>query len=109
MNTSITKKDLHPREVSVIRYISLGYSTVEIATLLDLKPPTVDTYRTSAMKALGVSKAALVTRMALLLKISNLKDSLTAEEQKKLSSAPPVPSKKKAKTVKKKTKKAKKK
>lgn len=76
--------DLTPREVEIVRLISLGCSNVEIAKLLGVAVPTVDTHRTNAMEKLGVRKMALLTRMAIKLRISGTKDTLTPAEKRKL-------------------------
>lgn len=74
---------LTPREKEVVRLASLGCSRVDIAKILKLAPSTVDAHKARAMSKLGTDKVALLTRLALKLKITDLKDKLTAAEQKK--------------------------
>ncbi|WP_252851446.1 response regulator transcription factor [Aeoliella straminimaris] len=77
------KHDLTPREVEVVRLISLGCTTAEAGKILGVSTPTADTHRTNAMNKLGVAKMALVTRWAIKLGIAKLNDSLTLAEKRK--------------------------
>lgn len=74
---------LTPREMEVVRLASLGCSRQDIGRILDLAPSTIDAHKARAMAKLGTDKAALLTRLALKLKITDLKDKLTPAEQRK--------------------------
>lgn len=78
-------RDLTPRHREVVRLLSLGCSVPEIAAVLDIAPNTVDNHRNEAMYRLGVSKAALVTRVAIKHRISRIDDQLTRGEKRKLA------------------------
>jgi DNA-binding NarL/FixJ family response regulator len=56
---------LSPREQQVLRLISSGKTSKEIAVLLDLSEQTVRSYRKTLMKKLGVNNVAGLTHMAL--------------------------------------------
>jgi DNA-binding NarL/FixJ family response regulator len=75
---------LSTRETQVVRLLSLGCSNHEAAAILGLAASTVDSFRSSAMAKLGVSKAATLTRVAILTGISGLHDQLTAAEKRRL-------------------------
>lgn len=75
--------DLTPRETEVVRLLSLGCSTAEAAKIMGVATPTADTHRTNAMRKLGVAKTALLTRWAIKLRISGMKDTLTTAEKRK--------------------------
>jgi DNA-binding CsgD family transcriptional regulator len=77
------KHDLTPRQTEIVRLISLGCSTTEIAKILGVAAPTVDTHRTAAMAKAGVAKVALLTRWALANRVSTMKDTLTPAEKRK--------------------------
>ena len=79
----MAKHDLTPRQVEVVRLISLGCTTEEAAAILKLAPSTVDNHKSRAMMLLGTDKAALLTRLALKYRISSLNDKLTAAEKRK--------------------------
>ena len=79
------KHGLTPRQVEVVRLISLGCTAGEVAKILGLSPSTIDNHKTHAMEALGTGKVALLTRLALKHKITSLKDKLTASEKRKSS------------------------
>ncbi|MBN2476401.1 MAG: response regulator transcription factor [Pirellulales bacterium] len=74
---------LTPREKEVVRLISLGCTVKEAADILKLAPSTVDNHKTRAMAKLGTDKTALVTRMAIKLRLSSLKDQLTPTEKRR--------------------------
>jgi len=78
-------RDLTPRHREVVRLISLGCSVPEAAAILDIEPSTVDNHRQAAMRTLGVSKAALLTRVAIQHRISPLSDQLTRSEKRKMA------------------------
>jgi DNA-binding CsgD family transcriptional regulator len=75
--------ELTKRDREVVRLISLGCSTEETARILGVTAPTVDTHRTNAMRKLGVSKVALVTRFALKLRLTKMNDTLTPAEKRR--------------------------
>lgn len=74
---------LTPRQLEVVRLVSLGCIVEEIANILDLAVSTVDNHKAAAMKTLGTDKATLLTRIAIKHKISPLDDRLTAAEKRK--------------------------
>ena len=74
---------LTPREKEVVRLMSLGCTVIETAKILKVATSTVDNHKTSAMQKLGVNKATLLTRLALKLRITSMKDKLTAAEKRK--------------------------
>ena len=75
--------ELTPREKEVVRLASLGCTVGEAAKILKLAPSTVDNHKARAMGKLGTDKAALLTRLALKLKITNMNDKLTTAEKRK--------------------------
>ncbi len=77
--------DLTPRHREVVRLVSLGCTLTEIAAILGLEPNTVDNHRQAAMRTLGATKAATLTRIAIKHRISTLKDRLTRSEKRKLA------------------------
>ena len=56
---------LSPRELQVMRMVTEGHTSKEIATLLNLGLQTVRSYRKTLMRKLGVSNAASLTQLAL--------------------------------------------
>jgi DNA-binding CsgD family transcriptional regulator len=74
---------LTPREKEVIRLVSLGCTVKEAAAILKLSPSTVDNHKWRAMAKLGTDKLALVTRLAIRLRISKLNDQLTRTEKRR--------------------------
>ncbi len=74
--------NLTKRHREVIRLLSLGCTVNEAAKVLKLSPSTVDNHKTTAMARLGTDKLALLTRLALRLRITNLKDKLTVREKR---------------------------
>lgn len=74
--------NLTKRHREVIRLLSLGCTVNEAAKILKLSPSTVDNHKTTAMGRLGVDKLALLTRIAIKLKITNLKDKLSLREKR---------------------------
>lgn len=75
--------ELTPREKEVVRLASLGCTVHESARILKLAPSTVDNHKARAMAKLGTDKAALLTRLAIKLKITNQNDQLTAAEKRR--------------------------
>lgn len=76
-------KTLTPRHREIMRLISLGCTTPEIAEILGLQPSTVDNHRARLMARLGVDNMATLTRVAVLYKISSLTDKLTRTESRR--------------------------
>ncbi len=76
---------LSPRQVEIVRLTSLGCTSHEIAKILGMSRWTVENHQFQAKERLGISKAALLTRIAIEYKVSPLTDKLSAAEQKKLS------------------------
>jgi len=74
---------LTERETEVVRLVSLGCTVKEAAAILKLAPSTVDNHKARAMAKLGTDKIALVTRLALKMRISNMKDKLTPAEKRR--------------------------
>ncbi len=74
---------LTPREKEIVRLASLGCTVHESAKILKLAPSTIDNHKARAMGKLGTDKAALLTRLALKLKVTTMTDKLTPAEQKK--------------------------
>lgn len=76
-------KTLTPRHREIMRLISLGCTTPEIARILGLQPSTVDNHRARLMSRLGVDNMATLTRVAIIFKISTLTDKLTRTESRR--------------------------
>jgi two-component system response regulator NreC len=57
--------DLSPRETEVLRLISLGHTSVEIARQLHLSPRTVETHRAHIHRKLGLATRAQLVGYAL--------------------------------------------
>ena len=74
---------LSTRETEVVRLVSLGCTVEEAARILKLAANTVDNHKTRAMAKLGTDKAALLTRIALKLRITSMKDKLTTAEKRR--------------------------
>ncbi len=74
---------LTPREKEVVRLASLGCTVHESARILKLAPSTIDNHKARAMSKLGTDKTALLTRLALTLKVTNMNDKLTPAEKRK--------------------------
>jgi DNA-binding CsgD family transcriptional regulator len=75
---------LSPRQRQIVRLTSLGCTSHEIAAILGMSRWTVENHQFQAKERLGVSKAALLTRVAIKYKVSPLNDELTKSEQRKL-------------------------
>jgi len=75
---------LSPRQRQIVRLTSLGCTSHEIAAILGMSRWTVENHQFQAKERLGVSKAALLTRVAIKYKISPLNDQLSRAEQRKL-------------------------
>ena len=76
---------LSPRQRQIVRLTSLGCTSHEIATILSMSRWTVENHQFQAKERLGVSKAAVLTRVAIKHKISPLDDKLSAAEERKLA------------------------
>jgi DNA-binding NarL/FixJ family response regulator len=74
---------LTKRHRQVVRLLSLGCTVSEAAAILKLAPSTVDNHKTEAMARLGTNKLALLTRMALKMRITTMKDKLTPAEKRR--------------------------
>lgn len=74
---------LTAREKEVVRLLSLGCSVNQAAAVLRLAPSTVDNHKTRAMAKLGTDKLALVTRLAVKMRISSMRDKLTLTEKRR--------------------------
>ena len=78
-----TPAKLTDREKQVVRLISLGCTMEEAGAILGLSPSTIDNHKTRVMAKLGTNKITLLTRLALKMRISTLKDTLTTAEKRK--------------------------
>ena len=78
-----TKTRLTPRQTEVVRLVSLGCTTQEVAAILNIAVSTADNHKATAMKMLGTDKSTLVTRLAIKNKITSIDDRLTASEKRK--------------------------
>jgi DNA-binding NarL/FixJ family response regulator len=67
----------------VVRLLSLGCTVGEAAAILKLAPSTVDNFKQRAMTKLGTNKAALLTRIAIRMRITSMKDRLTLAEKRR--------------------------
>jgi DNA-binding CsgD family transcriptional regulator len=80
---------LSPRQRQIVRLTSLGCTSHEIAAILGMSRWTVENHQFQAKERLGVSKAALLTRVAIKYKISPLSDELSKTELRKLARKKP--------------------
>jgi DNA-binding CsgD family transcriptional regulator len=87
-------ESLSPRQRQIVRLTSLGCTSHEIAAILGMSRWTVENHQFQAKERLGVSKAAVLTRIAIKYKISSLDDQLSKTEQRKLDQASDKPSRK---------------
>ena len=83
MSPTLTLKALTPRQIEVVRLVSLGCSIYEIAAILGLAVSTVDNHKLGAMKAFGTDRSTLLTRLAIKHKITSLDEQLTVYEKRK--------------------------
>jgi DNA-binding CsgD family transcriptional regulator len=74
---------LTPREEEIFRLLSLGCSVKEAAAILDVAPSTADNHKARLMAKLGTDKAALLTRLALKMGASSMRDKLSAAEKRR--------------------------
>jgi len=75
--------ELTPREREIVRLFSLGCTVHEIGRILKLAPSTINNHKARAMARLGTDKVALLTRLAIKLKITNMNDKLSPAEKRK--------------------------
>lgn len=75
---------LSPRQRQIVRLTSLGCTSHEIATILGMSRWTVENHQFQAKERLGISNAALLTRIAIKYKVSPLSDELSPAEVRKL-------------------------
>ncbi len=73
---------LTPRHRQVVRLLSLGCTVKEAAKILKISASTVDNHKTAAMARLGTDKLALLTRLAIKLRVTTLNDKLTPREKR---------------------------
>ena len=73
---------LTQRHRQVVRLLSLGCTVKEAAKILEISPSTVDNHKTAAMARLGTDKLALLTRLAIKLRVTTLSDKLTPREKR---------------------------
>ncbi len=74
---------LTARQTEVVRLLSLGCTVKEAAAILKLSPSTVDNHKVAAMARLGTDKVALLTRLALQMRITDMRDALTLAEKRR--------------------------
>ncbi len=72
--------ELSPRELQVLRMVSEGKTSKEIAVLLDLGLQTVRSYRKTMMKKLSVNNVAGLTKLALAAGLTRLPPTQAVEE-----------------------------
>jgi len=77
MRVQLTK-----RQREVVRLLSLGCTVKEAAKILKLSPSTVDNHKSAAMAKLGTDKLALLTRLAIKMRITSMRDRLTPAERR---------------------------
>ena len=75
--------ELTPREREIMRLASLGCTDQEAAKILKLAPSTINNHKARAMAKLGTDKTVLLTRLALKMGVTNIKDKLTPAEKRK--------------------------
>lgn len=85
MSTAVAteREALTDRETEVVRLVSLGCTVQEAARILKLAANTVDNHKSRAMAKLGTDKAALLTRIAIEMKITTLRDRLSPLEKRR--------------------------
>jgi NarL family two-component system response regulator LiaR len=76
-------KTLSARELQVLRMVAEGKTSKEIAVMLDLREPSVRSYRKTMMKKLGVNNAAGLTHLALSIELTQLPRGQAAEHEPK--------------------------
>ena len=71
------------RQTEVVRLTTLGCTVKEAAKVLKLSPSTVMNHKAAAMARLGTDKVALLTRLAMKMKITSIDDKLTLAERRR--------------------------
>lgn len=71
---------LTPRQQEILRLVTLGCSTREIALLLQLSTSTVDNHKAAMMRELGCTKSVLLVRKAIAMNLTKPEDILTKAE-----------------------------
>lgn len=59
------QSELSPREKEVVQYIAKGYSSQQIAQVLQLSPHTIDSHRKKILSKLGVKNSVEIAKYAL--------------------------------------------
>lgn len=77
------KVHLSPRQREVVRLVSLGCTTGEIAKILKIARSTADNHRAAAMRNFGTDKSALLARLAIKHRITKIDDKLTPTEKRR--------------------------
>ena len=62
----VTREELTPREMEVLRLLARGYANREIAVELDISVKTVDAHKANGMSKLGMSSRIELVRFAIL-------------------------------------------
>src|SRR5438552_14320242 len=78
---------LSPRQRQIVRLTSLGCTSHELVAILGMSRWTVENHQFQAKERLGVSKAALLTRIAIKYKISPLNDELSRTAAREMGGA----------------------
>lgn len=79
----MSQHGLTPRQVEIVRLLSLGCTVKETAKLLKLAPSTVDNHKSRAMEILGTDKVVLLARLAMWYGITTPDETLTPAEKRK--------------------------
>lgn len=79
----MSEHGLTPRQVEIVRLLSLGCTVKETAKLLGLAPSTVDNHKSRAMEILGTDKVVLLARLAMWYGITTPEETLTPAEKRK--------------------------
>jgi len=74
---------LSKREREVMRLVSLGCTTTEIAAILKIAPNTADNHKARVMRKVGTDKAVILARLAIKHRVSSMKDKLTPAEKRR--------------------------
>src|SRR5262245_23451808 len=77
---------LTPMQTRVVRLCSLGCTVKEAARVLGLSHHTVENHKIAAMKRIGATNVAMLTRYAMTVGISPIGDTLNDAEQALLDS-----------------------
>lgn len=79
----MSEHGLTPRQVEIVRLLSLGCSVKETAKLLQISPSTVDNHKSKAMTILGTDKVVLLARLAMYYAITTPDETLSPVEKRK--------------------------